>query len=144
MDLVQVTLSVSCAHPSLVVGYQNAPHSPVHALQKSHERVRASLASRQQQQQSEDGGQGQGKTQTRPPSPTDGVDVSSWSASQLTGAEGLDPSKAWSFKDFEKRLQSGEPARSAFPAPSSLPPLPSGIEAGPFPRLEEVLSRVGR
>eukprot|EP00752_Nemacystus_decipiens_P012696 g11248.t1 len=106
--------------------------SPVHALRKSHERVRASLASRQQQQQ---GGGGDANA----------VDVRSWSASQLTGGagQGLDPSKAWSFKDFEKRLQSGEPARSAFPAPSSLPPLPSGVEAGPFPRLEEVLSRVG-
>ncbi|CAM9378091.1 unnamed protein product [Pylaiella littoralis] len=108
--------------------------SPVHALRKSHERVRASLASsrRRQQHHENDGA-----------AAAPAVDVRSWSSSQLTGVEGHDPAKAWNFRDFEKRLRSGEPARSAFPAPVSLPPIPSGVEAGPFPRLEEVLSRVG-
>lgn len=123
---------VSCASCPVRCTPKQSPRSPVHALRKSHERVRASLAEGQKQQKQR--GKGDGSA----------VDVRSWSASQLTGAEGQDPSKAWSFKDFEKRLQSGEPVRSAFLAPSSLPPLPSGIEAGPFPTLEEVLSRVGR
>lgn len=108
--------------------------SPVHALRKSHERVRASL--------------GKARRRRAPSSAAvdgvDGVDVRSWSASQLTGVEDYDSSKAWSFTDFEERFRGDEPARSALPAPSSLPPIPSGIEAGSFPSLEEVVSRVGR
>lgn len=92
--------------------------SPVHALRQSHERVRNALAAAS-------------------------VDVRSWSAAQLTGVEGNNPSKAWNYRDFEQDSL-GEPARSALPAPVSLPPLPGTVEPGPFPALEAVLSRVGR
>lgn len=100
--------------------------SPVHALRQSHERVRASLASRSH---------GEGKHHT--------VNIRSWSVAQLTGTEKQDASVAWNFRDFEKgNLQ--EPARSAFPAPTSLPPFPSNVDPGAFPSLGDVSSLVGR
>ncbi|CAM9726855.1 unnamed protein product [Scytosiphon promiscuus] len=122
--------------------------SPVHGLRKSHERVRASLSSGARlNDRRKSGDQGQPQQQLPAPaasSPSTTIDVRSWSASQLTGVDGLDPSQAWNFRDFEKRLQGeSEPARSAYPAPKALPPIPSGIEPGPFPSLQEVLSRVG-
>ncbi|CAM9289477.1 unnamed protein product, partial [Hapterophycus canaliculatus] len=115
--------------------------SPVHALRNSHERVRASLASKRRAS----GGKDQPQDPSVPAASSPAtIDVRSWSASQLTGVDGLDSAQAWNFRDFEKRLQGdSEPARSAFSAPAALPPIPPGIEPGPFPSLEEVLSRVG-
>ncbi|CAM9970012.1 unnamed protein product, partial [Ectocarpus fasciculatus] len=111
--------------------------SPVHALRQSHERVRAALAPKQHHDRGGDA------KQRPPPTSAAGVDVRSWSASQLTGVDGHDSDGAWNFREFEKRFQGDEPARSAFPAPSALPPIPGGIDAGSFPTLEEVLARVG-
>ena len=102
----------------------------MHALRQSHERVKASLSSR--------------RSGTDGEQPAASVaDLRSWSAAQLTGMQKKDVSKAWNFRDFERSFRE-EPARAAFPQPASLPPIPDNIEAGPFPSLEEVLSRVGR
>ncbi|CAM9905700.1 unnamed protein product [Ectocarpus sp. 12 AP-2014] len=111
--------------------------SPVHALRRSHERVQAALAPERRH------GRG-GDAKRRPPATATGVDVRSWSASQLTGVDRHDSDGAWNFRDFEKKwFQGGEPARSDFPAPSTLPPIPNGIDPGSFPSLEEVLAGVG-
>ncbi|CAM9863830.1 unnamed protein product [Ectocarpus sp. 6 AP-2014] len=111
--------------------------SPVHALRRSHERVRAALAPERHLDRG-------GDAKRRPPATAPGVEVRSWSASQLTGVDGHDSDGAWNFRDFEKkRFQGDEPARSEFPAPSTLPPIPDGIDPGSFPSLEEVLAGVG-
>ena len=103
--------------------------SPVHSLRQSHERVKASLASLELL----------GGVDALPV-----VQLSSWSAAQLTGVEESDPSGAWNFRDFERSAAGGWPARSAFPAPASLPPLPSDVVAGDLPSLDDVITRVGR
>lgn len=117
---------IGCCCPDL------SPHhtSPVHALRQSHERVRASLSSRRS-----------GADEESPAASL--ADLRSWSAAQLTGTQQKDASTAWNFRDFERSFRE-EPARAAFPQPTSLPPIPDNIEAGSFPSLEEVLSRVGR
>lgn len=130
-----VVRSGSCADEvQKVVAQAGASHvffhdSPVHALRQSHERVRASLSSRRS-----------GTDEQHPAASV--ADLHSWSAAQLTGTQQNDASTAWNFRDFERSFQE-EPARAAFPQPTSLPPIPDNIEAGPFPSLEEVLSRVG-
>lgn len=112
--------------------------SPVHALRQSHERVTAALASSQEGPDAKSSSpRGDGGISTPP------LAVLSWSAAQLTGAESWDPSKAWNFRKFQEK-NAGEPARSAFPAPVFLPPLPASVVPGPFPELESVLSHVGR
>lgn len=118
--------------------------SPVHTLRRSHERVKAAihaLSSREGHTENDplpEGGAG--GEPFRPP-----VSVLSWSASQLTGVDNWDSSEAWNFRTFQERfLAGGEPIRSEFPKPESLPPLPASVDPGPFPELEDVLSRVGR
>lgn len=102
----------------------------MHALRQSHERVRAFLSSKHSGTNEEHAA-------------SSAADLRSWSAAQLTGIEQKDPSKAWNFRDFERSFKM-EPARATFPQPTSLPPIPKKIDAGPFPSLEAVLSRVGR